>query len=57
MGMPLLIQPVMASLAGDRLSVQLAREPDGKVADVDHLLHFALAFNRTLSHFQRNQKA
>ena len=47
--MPLLHEPVRGPLARDREAVQLARETDGEVADVDHLLHFSLAFGEDLA--------
>ena len=39
--MPGLHQPVPGTLGGDGLAVQLPRQPDGELADVDHLLHLA----------------
>ena len=39
--MPGLHQPVPRTLGGDRAAVQLPRQPDGELADVDHLLHLA----------------
>ena len=36
-------------LRGDRAAVELARETDGEVADVDHLLHLAEALLRDLA--------
>ena len=38
---PLLHQPVAGAFRRDRQPVQLAAQPDGEVADVDHLLHLA----------------
>ena len=43
------------SLGRDRASVQLTREPDGEVADVDHLLHLAEAFLRDLPDLERHK--
>ena len=43
------------SLGRDRASVQLAREPDREVADVDHLLHLAEAFLRDLPDLERHE--
>ena len=40
---PRLHQAVAGPLAGDRQAVQLAGQPDGEVADVDHLLDLAEA--------------
>ena len=47
--MPRLGQPVPGSLGGDRAAVELAREADREVADVDHLLHLAEALLRDLA--------
>ncbi len=55
--MPLLIQPVERPFAGDCLAIELAGKADGKVAYVDHLLHFAPAFDGRLPHLQRNQES
>ena len=44
-------------LAGDGQAVELARETDREVADVDHLLHFAEAFLDDLAGFERDQLA
>ena len=52
--MPLLHHPVLGPLAGNREAVQLARQPDRKVADVDHLLHLAEALGHDLPGFQRH---
>ena len=38
-------------------AVQHARLPDGEVADVDHLLHFAVALGADLAHLERDQVA
>ena len=53
--MPGLRQAMTGSLGRDRASVQLAREPDGEVADVDHLLHLAEAFLRDLPDLERHK--
>jgi hypothetical protein len=37
-------------------AVQLARQADGELADVDHFLHFAVAFRLDLAHLQRDQR-
>ena len=52
---PLLHHPVLRPLGGDGQPVELAREPDGEVADVNHLLHFAFAFGEDLAHLQRDE--
>ena len=54
---PLLHQAVAGSLAGDRQAVQLARQPDGEVADVDHLLDLAEALGADLAGLDRHQRA
>jgi hypothetical protein len=38
-------------------AIELPREPAGEVADVDHLLHFALALGGDLAHFERDESA
>ncbi len=53
--MPLLEHPVVRPLGLHRVAVQLAREPYREVADVDHLLDFALSLSDDLSHFQADQ--
>ena len=35
--------------------MQLAGETDGKVADIDHLLHFTRRFRRDLAGFKRHK--
>ena len=55
--MPLLHHPVARALGGDRQAVELPRQADGEVADVDHLLHFALAFRADLAHLERDEVA
>ena len=44
-------------LGGDGQAVELARQADGEVADVDHLLHFAEALLRDLARLERDQRA
>ena len=53
--MPLLVHPMARSLGVHREPVELARKPDAEVADVDHLLDFAVALGADLSHLERNQ--
>ena len=48
---------VAGAFGGDRQAVELARQAHGKVADVDHLLHFAQAFGGNLARLQRHQAA
>ena len=55
--MPGLHHPVPRPLGSDREAVELAREAHGEVADVDHLLHFAVAFLQDLAGLDRNQPA
>ena len=54
--MPLLVHAVAGALGVHGQAVQLARQADGEVADVDHLLHFAVAFGLGLAHLQRDQR-
>ena len=54
---PLLHHPVARTLGGDREAEQLARQPDGEVADVDHLLHLAEALGADLAGLDRDQRA
>ena len=54
---PRLHQPVAWTLAGDRETVQLPRETDREVADVDHLLDLAEAFGADLAGLDRHQLA
>ncbi len=54
---PGLHQPVARPLAGDRQPVQLAREADGEVADVDHLLDLAETLGADLAGLDRHQLA
>ncbi len=52
---PRLHQAVARSLAGDRQAVQLARQADGEVADVDHLLDLAETLGADLAGLDRHQ--
>ena len=54
--MPRLHQPVAGTFGGDRLAVQLTREPDGELADVDHLLHLAEGFRGDLPCLDGDQR-
>ena len=49
--------PVVGALGGDGQAVQLARQADREVADVDHLLHFAQAFGDDLAGLDRDEAA
>ena len=55
--MPGFHHAVAGALGGDGQAVELARQADGEIADVDHLLHFAEAFGRDLAGFDRDQPA
>ncbi len=55
--MPGLHHPVVGALGGDGQAVELARQADREVADVDHLLHFAEAFGDDLAGLERDQAA
>ena len=55
--MPRLGQAVARALGGDRAAVELAREPDREVADVDHLLHLAKALLLDLPDLERDERA
>mmetsp|Transcript_23198 Transcript_23198/g.54798 ORF Transcript_23198/g.54798 Transcript_23198/m.54798 type:complete len:339 (+) Transcript_23198:3232-4248(+) len=52
---PLLHHAVAGALAGDRQAVQLARQADRELADVDHFLDFAQAFARDLAGLDGHQ--
>ena len=48
---------VARPLRRDRQAVELARQTDGEVADVDHLLHFAQPFLQDLAGLERDERA
>ena len=48
---------MIGTLRRHRQTVQLARQPVGEVADVDHFLHLALPLGKDLAHLQRHQGA
>ncbi|MCY1441151.1 hypothetical protein D9M71_574540 [compost metagenome] len=48
---------VAGAFGGDGQAIELTRQTDGEVADVDHLLHFALAFLGDLAGLPGNQLA
>jgi hypothetical protein len=54
--LPLLVHAVARALAVHREAVQLARQADREVADVDHLLHFAEALGEDLAVLERDQQ-
>ncbi len=53
--MPLLVHPVPGALAVHREAVELARETDGEVAHVDHLLHLAEPLGLDLPHLEGDE--
>ncbi len=54
---PLFHHPVARALGGDGQAVELPRQADGEVADVDHLLHFAVALRADLAHLEADEIA
>jgi len=54
---PGLHHPVAGPLGGDGEAVQLPRQPDGEVADVDHLLHLAQPLRGDLADLDGDQAA
>src|SRR5437773_1975951 len=40
---------------GNRQPIKLARKADSEIANIDHLLHFAFAFDKNLSRFERHK--
>ena len=55
--MPLLVHAMARALGMHREAVQHAALADREVGDVDHLLHFAVAFGLDLAHLERDQRA
>ncbi len=55
--MPGFTHGVLRPFRSNGQAVQLARQPDREVADVDHLLHFAQPFLQDLAGFERDQLA
>ncbi len=55
--MPGFHHPVLGALGGQREAVELAREADREVADVDHFLHLAPRLGRHLAGLERDQPA
>ena len=55
--MPLLHQPVLGALADDGEAVELPRQAEREVADVDHLLDLALALGEDLAGLEGDQPA
>ncbi len=54
---PLLVHPVQRALGVHREAVELTREADREVGDVDHLLHFAETLAADLADLERHQQA
>src|SRR5450755_2638842 len=52
---PLFVHAVLGAFARHGEPVELARQADGEIGDVDHLLHFAFSFGQDLAHFERDQ--
>ena len=55
--MPGLGHAVAGALGGDGEAVQLPRQADGEIADVDHLLHFAEALGDDLADLEGHERA
>ncbi len=55
--MPGLHHPVVSTLGRDGAAIELARQADGEVADVDHLLDLAEAFRHDLAGLERHEPA
>ena len=55
--MPGFHHAVAGTFGGDGQTVELARQADGEIADVDHFLDFAETFGRDLAGFDRDQPA
>src|SRR5436305_9129849 len=55
--MPLLHEPMVPPLGLNGQAVKHSRLADGEVADVDHLLYFALAFGDDLAGLERDELA
>ena len=47
--MPSLHHPVIDPLGRDGAAIKLARQPDSKIANVDHLLDFAFSLGNNLA--------
>ena len=53
--MPLLVHAVRGALRVHRETVQLPRETDGEVADIDHLLYLTVSLGAYLAHLEGNK--
>ena len=56
-GMPLLEEAVPRAFRGDGQAVKLAGKAGGKIADINHLLHFAFPFGHDFSRFEGDEPA
>src|SRR5580698_9683757 len=50
--MPLFIHAMAGALAVHGKSIELTRETDGEIGDVDHFLHLAQTLRDDLAHFE-----
>src|SRR5579864_1370645 len=55
--MPLLEHAVLGPLARHSEAVELSRQADGKIGDVDHLLDFAFSLSQDFAHFERHERS
>src|SRR5580692_11821964 len=55
--MPLLVHSVTRPFTMHRQPVQLPRQANSEIADVNHLLDLAVSFLETFAHFIRDQPA
>src|SRR5690242_9282948 len=55
--MPCLHHAVLGTLRRDGSPVELARQADGEIADVDHLLYLAETFGEDLARLDRDERA
>ena len=55
--MPSLHHPVVGALGRDGAAVELPRQSDGEIADIDHLLDLAEALGHDLAGLERHEQA
>jgi hypothetical protein len=55
--MPSLHHPVVGALSRDGAAVELPRQPDGEVANIDHLLDLAESFGHDFARLKRHEPA
>lgn len=55
--MPALHHPMLGALRSNGKAVELARQTDREIADIDHLLDLAKSFQDDLANLDRNQPA